>query len=154
MIVVLSIDALELTLVEAFQFPHLLQRFHGRTDISEFSLPRTMVLWSSFMTGQNREKEVLADGNREMWNYRFDPEETLFSAFDDPAVIDLPGYSYDLAVHEEERRLLKAFFETSDEGKKEEIRRAYNSHAFGHHRDIKQQFQKATETAQWLKAQL
>ncbi|HTY52668.1 MAG TPA: hypothetical protein VMB35_05695 [Methanomicrobiales archaeon] len=143
MIVVLAIDALELALVEAFQPVHLMQKFHGRTDISEFSLPRTMVLWSSFMTGANKEKVVLADGDKEMWNYRFDPEETLFSAFRDPVVIDLPGFSYDLAQHEEERRLLKAFFEAGDDGKKEEVRKAYNDHAFRHHREIKKKFQDA-----------
>jgi hypothetical protein len=142
MIVVLAIDALEYTLVEAFQCTHLMQKYYGRTDISEFSLPRTMVLWSSFITGKNKEKEVLADGNKEMWNFTFDTRETVFSAFENPVVIDLPGYSYDLAQHEKERKLLRSYFEASDEEKKNEIRTEYNNHAFEHHRIIKQKFQK------------
>jgi hypothetical protein len=143
MIVVLAIDALELTLVESFRCTHLMQKYHGKTDISEFSQPRTMVLWSSFMTGENQEKVVLADGEKEMWNYRFDKNKTLFSAFSNPAVIDLPGYSYELAQHEEERKLLKSYFEVTGDERKEEVRKAYNDHAFAHHRAIRQQFQQA-----------
>lgn len=143
MIVVLAIDALECTLVESFQCTHLMQKYHGRTNISDFSLPRTMVLWSSFMTGLNKEKEVLAEGDKEMWNYRFDKNETVFSAFENPVVIDLPGYSYDLAQHEKERILLRSYFEATDDVKKDQIRKAYNDHAFKHHRTIRDQFQQA-----------
>lgn len=143
MIVVLAIDALESTLVESFQCTNLMQKYHGRTNISEFSLPRTMVLWSSFMTGINKEKEVLAEGDKEMWNFRFERNETVFSAFENPAVIDLPGYSYDPAQHEKERILLRSYFEASDDAEKDVIRKAYNDHAFEHHRTIRRQFQEA-----------
>lgn len=143
MIVVLAIDALESTLVESFRCTNLMQDYHGRTNISEFSFPRTMVLWSSFMTGTNKEKEVLSQGNREMWNYRFDRKDTVFSAFENPVVIDLPGYSYDLAQHETERILLRSYFEAFDDAEKDGIRKAYNDHAFGHHRAIRQRFQQA-----------
>ena len=143
MIVVLAIDALELSLVESFRCTHLMQKYYGKTDISEFSQPRTMVLWSSFATGKNQEKVVLADGDKEMWNYKFNKPETLFSTFKNSAVIDLPGYSYDLFQHEEERKLLKSYFEVTGDEKKEEIRKAYNDHAFAHHRKIRQQFQQA-----------
>ena len=68
MIAILAIDALEYDLVEKFQCRNLMQKFYGKTDISEFSEPRTMVLWSSFMTGRNMEQEILAMGDKEMWN--------------------------------------------------------------------------------------
>ncbi|MBD3247555.1 hypothetical protein GF378_02960, partial [Candidatus Pacearchaeota archaeon] len=51
MIVILAIDALEYDKVEEFNCKNLKQEYYGKTDISEFSQPRTMVLWSSFMTG-------------------------------------------------------------------------------------------------------
>jgi len=143
MIVVLAIDALESTLVESFQCTNLMQTYHGRTNISEFSLPRTMVLWSSFMTGANKEKEVLSEGDKEMWSYRFDRKDTVFSAFENPVVLDLPGYSYDLAQHEKERVFLRSYFEASGDAEKDGIRKAYNDLAFEHHRTIRKQFQQA-----------
>jgi hypothetical protein len=108
MIVVFAIDALEHNLVEEFKCRNLKQSLFGKTDISEFSQPRTMVLWSSFITGKNKEKEVLADGNREMWEKKWPLKETFFSRFRSPVVIDLPGFSYDVNVHGESRKLLKA----------------------------------------------
>ncbi len=112
MIVVFAIDALEYKKVEEYNCNNLKQQKYGKTDISEFSQPRTMVLWSSFMTGQNKEKEVLGEGNKEIWNKRWRIEETFFNEFKDPAVIDLPGYSYELDVHEKSRKLLAEYFET------------------------------------------
>ena len=143
MIVVLAIDALEYDLVEKFDFNNLKQEFYGKTDISEFSQPRTMVLWSSFMTGENKEREVLIDGNKEMWNKRWDIKDTFFSDFKDPIVLDLPGFSYDLGAHERSRNLLKQFFETEDKNKKEMVKKEYNQDAFKHHEKIKKQFLKA-----------
>ena len=143
MIVVFAIDALEYELVEKFNCEKLKQRFYGKTDISEFSEPRTMILWSSFMTGRNREEEILSKGNREMWNTRFALDETFFRDFKSPVVIDLPGYSYDKKVHDESRRLLKAYFETDDPEEKERIRKQYNDDAFAHHRKVKEEFLKA-----------
>ncbi len=142
MITVIAIDALEYSLVEDFDLPRLKQAHYGRTDISEFSEPRTMVLWSSFMTGQNKETEILAKGDKEMWNVRIPHEDTFFSSFQDPHVIDLPGYNYDLEQHEHERGFLKAFFDTEGD-EKDAIRKKYNEHAFEHHRDVKEQFLKA-----------
>jgi hypothetical protein len=140
MIVVLAIDALEYNLVEKFNCKNLRQEYYGKTDISEFSQPRTMVLWSSFITGENKEKEVLKEGNKEMWNKKWKLEETFFSHFKNPVILDLPGYSYNLKVHEKSRILLKKFFETKD--KKEEIRREYNKDALEHHKKIKDKFMK------------
>jgi len=144
-ITVIAIDALEYTLVEEFNMRNLKQDYYGRTDISEFSEPRTMVLWSSFMTGENREAEILAKGDKEMWNTRIPHEETFFSHFKNPFVLDLPGYNYDLEQHRRERELLKEFFEEKDEERKREVRRKYNENAFAHHRRVKERFFEALE---------
>ena len=143
MIIVLAIDALEFKKVEEYNCENLKQKYYGKTDISEFSEPRTMVLWSSFMTGQNKEKEVLDDGNKEMWNKKWKIEETFFKNFKNPAVIDLPGYSYELDVHEKSRKLLKEYFETDDPKKKEKVKEQYNKDALEHHKKVKEEFLKA-----------
>ncbi len=140
MIIILAIDALEYDKVEEFNCEKLKQDYCGKTNISEFSQPRTMVLWSSFMTGMNKESEVLGNGNKEMWNKKWDIKETFFSHFKNPIVLDLPGFSYDLEAHKKSRKLLKAFFETENKDKKEEIRKEYNKDAFDHHKKIKEQF--------------
>jgi hypothetical protein len=142
MTTVIAIDALEYALVEDFDFPRLKQTHYGKTDITEFSEPRTMVLWSSFMTGQNKEAEILAKGDKEMWNVRIPHEDTFFSKFKNPHVIDLPGYNYDLEQHNQERTFLKAFFDTEGD-EKNDIRKKYNAHAFEHHRGVKERFSKA-----------
>ncbi len=143
MITIIAVDALEYSLVEEFNLRGIKQKFYGKTDITEFSQPRTMVLWSSFMTGQNKEAEILAKGDREMWNTRIPLEETFFSRFDNPKIIDLPGYNYDLNQHSRERELLKAYFSAEDEEKKKEIKKEYNDLSFAHHRKIKEEFFKA-----------
>jgi hypothetical protein len=140
MIVVLAIDALEYDLVEAFGCDNLKQKFYGKTDISEFSEPRTMVLWNSFMTGENREKEVLEFGDKEMWNIKLDIKDTFFARFENPKILDLPGFNYDKEQHELERRMLKEFFAAVGDEEKAEIRKNYNNHAFEHHRRIKKEF--------------
>jgi hypothetical protein len=142
-IVVLAVDALEYDLVEKFQCRNLMQKFYGKTDISEFSEPRTMVLWSSFMTGINMEQEILALGDNGMWNARIEPKRTLFSKFVNPAIIDLPGYNYETLHHEEERNLLKKFFDAQHHSEKESVRESYNRLAFDHHKKIKNDFTKA-----------
>jgi len=145
MIIVLAIDALEYELVEEFDCKNLKQQYYGKTNITEFSQPRTMVLWSSFMTGENKESEVLGEGNQEMWNKRWDTQETFFKEFKSPVVLDLPGYSYDLKIHEESRVDLKNFFMTEDKEKKMGIRKKYNKDAFDHHRKIKDEFFKSLD---------
>lgn len=140
MIVIYAIDALEFNLVEQFNCKNLKQKYFGKTNIGEFSQPRTMVLWSSFMTGKNKESAVLENGNKEMWNKKWNIKETFFSYFKNPIILDLPGFSYDLKVHEQSRLLLKKFFETEDIEEKEKIKKEYNSDAFNHHRNIKEKF--------------
>lgn len=141
MIVVLAVDALEYCLVEEFGNTNLKQASYGKTDISEFTQPRTMVLWSSFMTGANKEKQVLAKGDKKMWDIRWPIEETFFSEFKNPKIIDLPGFNYDKLVHDESRTLLKEFFDAKDEAEKKEIRNKYNEDAFSHHRKIKSELE-------------
>ncbi len=140
MLVVFAIDALEIKKVEEYGSENLKQVDYGKTDISEFSEPRTMVLWSSFMTGKNREEEILAKGDKEMWNTKWPLKETFFSKFEKPHIIDLPGFNYDTDQHHKQRELLKSFFETEDSSKKEEIRSKYNKLAFDHHKEIKEEF--------------
>jgi hypothetical protein len=53
MIVVLAIDALEYEKVLEYRCMNLMQTHFGKTDISEFSEPRTIVLWSSFHEKQS-----------------------------------------------------------------------------------------------------
>jgi len=143
MIVVLAIDALEYDLVERFDCAHLRQQYCGKTDITEFSEPRTMVLWTSFMTGVNSERRVMALGDREMWNLSLGIGETFFRGFRNPAIIDLPGFSYDLQQHARERELLRQYFEAGSPTEKEIIREEYNRLAFEHHRKIKADFSRA-----------
>jgi len=143
MIIIMAVDALEYEKVEEFNCRNLKQKCYGKTDISEFSQPRTMVLWSSFMTGKNKEEEVLRKGDKEMWNITWGLEETLFSEFKSPVVLDLPGFNYDKKVHDKSRELLKKFFDAKDDEEKRKIRREYNNDAFEHHKKVKQDFLRA-----------
>jgi len=140
MIVVLAIDALEYEKVEEYNCIHLKQLDYGKTDISEFSQPRTMVLWSSFMTGENKEEEVLSKGDKEMWNIKWDIKETFFSRFRNPIIFDLPGFNYEKKVHDRSRELLKRFFKAESTEEKKRVRDEYNRDAFAHHRKIKDRF--------------
>ena len=143
MIVLLAIDALEHTLVEEFNCKNLMQKFYGKTDISEFSEPRTMVLWSSFMAGKNMEEEVMAFGDEGMWHTKFDIMNTFFDQFENPKIIDLPGFNYARKQHDKERILLKHFFDAQSDDEKRSIKTEYNNHAFEHHRRIKKEFSDA-----------
>ncbi len=143
--IVFAIDALEYTLVEEFNCVNLKQKFYGRTDIREFSQPRTMVLWSSFMTGKNMEKEILAAGDKEMWNTRIEMKDTFFRRFRNPKIIDLPGFNYVKEQHEQERILLKNYFDVKTDEEKNRIRTAYNNLAFEHHRNVKKEFSEALD---------
>ncbi|MBD3259847.1 hypothetical protein GF371_04435, partial [Candidatus Woesearchaeota archaeon] len=141
--IIFAIDALEHELVNEFDCKNLKQLSFGKTDISEFSQPRTMVLWSSFMTGENKEKEILAKGDKEMWNTRIDIKDTFFSKFKNPKIIDLPGFSYDLGVHKRSRQLLKAFFEAETDEEKKKVLEEHNKDAFEHHKKVKEEFEQA-----------
>lgn len=139
--IVFAIDALEYTLVEEFNCSNLKQKFYGKTNIKEFSQPRTMVLWSSFMTGKNMEKEILA--YKDMWNTKIDLKDTFFNRFKNPKIIDLPGFNYIKEQHEQERMLLKQYFDAKNDDEKIKIRTTYNNLAFEHHRRVKKEFSDA-----------
>lgn len=137
--IVLAIDALEYELVEKFDYKNLKQKHYGKTDISEFRQPRTIVLWASFLSGKNIEGEILKLGDEKMWDFKIEKEDSFLEKFH-CKVIDLPAFSYDKEQHEKERRLLKEFFEKEDEEKAEEIKKRYNKNAFEHHKKIKEEF--------------
>ena len=143
--IVFAIDALEYDKVQEFGCDKLKQKFHGKTDITEFSEAMTMVLWSSFMTGENKESEVLTDGKMENWNLKWDFQDTFFSQFENPVILDLPGFSYDLEAHERSRVLLKKYFTTEDEEEKPDILKEYNTDAFAHHKNVKEEFLKVLD---------
>ena len=56
--IILALDALDLNQVQKFKCKNLMQREHGHTDLSDFNQLRTVVLWASFLTGTNMEKEI------------------------------------------------------------------------------------------------
>lgn len=143
MIIILAIDALKYDKVKEFNCINIKQKYYGKTDISEFSEPRTMVLWSSFLTGANKEAEVLKDGNKAMWNKKWVINETFISAFKSPVVLDLPGFTYNMEVHKKSRELLKKFFEIQDRNKQKKAREKYNQFAFKYHAKVKKQFLKS-----------
>jgi len=145
MFVIYAIDGLEIDLVEKYDCQNLKQRFYGKTNISEFSEARTIVLWSSFATGQNKEEEVLKLGNKDMWNVKWPIKDTFFSKFNKPEIIDLPGFNYNTDQHQKQRKLLAGFFKEKDKEAKEKVRAGYNKLAFDHHKVIKAKFLKALD---------
>ncbi len=143
MIVVVAIDALEYELVEKFNCTNLRQKHYGKTNISEFTEPRTMVLWTSFLTGRNTEEEILAKGKEGMWDTQIAAEDSFVKIFTNPRVIDLPGYSYDKEQHKLERKLLKEFFDAGSGRSREEIKEEYHNSAFEHHRRVRKEFEES-----------
>ena len=130
MIVILGLDGLEYEYVKEFGCKNLMQTSFGKTDISIFSEPRTVVLWSSFLTGKNTEDEALKD----LWNFKVRPEETFFANFRKWRAIDVPGFTYMGERHAKERELLKAFFD--GKASVEE----YDEVAFENHKVVKEEF--------------
>ena len=116
--IILALDALDLNLVKKFNCKNLMQREYGQTDLSEFKLERTVVLWASFLTGRNMEAKIPVEGQ---WEFKLETEETFLKFFDSPKAIDVPAYSLRKENHKEERRLLKAYF--NDEASVEEYDR-------------------------------
>lgn len=139
--IILAIDALEYDLVEKFNCVNLKQKFYGKTDISEFSQPMTMMLWSSFMTGRNMEAEILSKGKDKIWGTKIELKDTFFSNFKNPFILDLPGFNYDKEQHNKERYFLKNYFFTTNNEEKNIIRKKYNEHSFNHYKNIKYKFE-------------
>ena len=134
MIVILALDGLEYNYVKEFNCKNLMQINYGKTDISEFTEPRTVVIWSSFLAGKNLEKRILALGKKNLWKFKLKPEETFLIKFKRWKVIDLPGLTYKVKNHQKERELLKLFFEQKIEVDD------YDRVIFDHHRENKKEF--------------
>lgn len=105
--IVLALDALDFDLVKKFRCKSLMQRECGQTDISEFELERTIVLWASFLSGKNMETNIPL---KTQWEFSLPMEETFFNFFSNSKAIDVPAFSYKQENHAEERRLLKRYF--------------------------------------------
>jgi len=145
MIIVLAYDGLEINKVNEYDNKNLKLDHYGKTDISEFPQTRTMILWSSFLTGENKHDAIMAIGNEQMWDKKWDAGETFLGKFGKVITLDMPGYSYDKDFHDRSRGMLKAFFETEDKEEKERIRSEYNKDSFAHHRIMKEKFWKAID---------
>ena len=132
MIVILGIDALEYKYVKAFECKNLMQNYYGKTDLSDYSDARTMVLWSSFLSGKNQEKRILSMKN--FWEFRLKESETFFSHFSKYSAIDVPGFTQEFSQHEKEREMMKKYFDgnlTIEE---------YDREVLEYHKKIKERF--------------
>ena len=138
MMVILGLDGLEYEYVKEFNCKNLMQEKFGKTDISMFSEPRTIVIWSSFLTGKNLEKEILEKG-KELWDFSLKPEQTFLARFKKWKVIDMPGLNFKKENHKKERELLKGFFD-----KKNSVE-DYDKVAFENHKENKKEFFEALE---------
>lgn len=105
--IILALDALDLNLVKKFDCKTLMQREYGQTNISDFSEPRTVVLWASFLTGKNMEAKIPL---KTQWEFKLKPEETFLRFFNTFKAIDVPSFSFKQQNHAEERKLLKNYF--------------------------------------------
>ena len=128
--IILGLDALDVNMVEKFACRELMQLEYGRTDISEFDLEKTVILWASFLTGTNMQNMIKGD----LWSFRLEPEDTFFRFFKAYKTIDVPALSLKQSNHEKERKLLAGFFK--DENSIEE----YDSVIWKHHEENKVEF--------------
>jgi hypothetical protein len=128
--IILGLDGLDYDYVVGFGCKALMQKSFGRTDISEFAEPRTVVLWSSFLAGKNLERRVLQG---DLWSFRLEPAETFFKSRRWRA-IDVPGLTYEVQMHQKERAALKAFFD------KRCTIEAYDEVVFKNHQTVKERF--------------
>ncbi len=129
--IILALDALDLNLVQKFKCKNLMQKTHGQTDISEFNLERTVVLWASFLTGKNMETKIPV---KTQWEFKLNPEETFLRLFNPYKAIDVPAFSFKQESHAEERKLLKDYFD--DKATIEE----YDAVVWKYHEENKREF--------------
>lgn len=118
-------------MVKKFNCRNLMQLECGQTDISEFKLARTVVLWASFLSGRNMEEEIPV---KTQWEFKLSLGETFFRFFGSYFAVDVPAFSLKDRNHAEERRLLKAYFE--DEATVEE----YDAVVWRNHEGNKRDF--------------
>jgi len=128
--IILALDALDLNLVQKFQCKNLMQVEYGQTDISDFNLERTIVLWASFLTGKNMETRIPI---KTQWDFQLDPQETFLKFFNPYKTIDVPAFSFKQS-HAEERKHLKKYFD--NKGSTEE----YDSVVWKNHEENKKEF--------------
>ena len=128
--IILGLDALDVNMAEKFACRELMQLEYGRTDISEFDLEKTVILWASFLTGTNMQSMVKGD----LWSFKLKPEDTFFRFFKSYKTINVPALSLKQSNHEKERKLLAGFFK--DENSIEE----YDSAVWKHHEENKVEF--------------
>ena len=105
--IILALDALDLNLVKKFGCQTLMQKECGQTDISDFNLERTVVLWASFLAGKNMESRIPV---KTQWEFKLPPEETFLHFFKTFKTIDVPAFSFKQS-HAEERKFLKNYFD-------------------------------------------
>lgn len=103
----MALDALDLNLVKKFDCKTLMQSECGQTDISDFNLERTVVLWASFLVGKNMEARIPL---KTQWNFRLSTQETFLKFFETFKTIDVPAFSFK-RDHAQERRHLKEYFD-------------------------------------------
>jgi len=105
--IILALDALDLNLVKKFECQTLMQKECGQTDISNFNLERTVVLWASFLAGKNMETKIPL---KTQWEFKLSTEETFLHFFKTYKAIDVPAFSFK-QDHAEERKFLKNYFD-------------------------------------------
>lgn len=130
--IILAMDGLELSFVEKFNCRSLKQKIFGKTDISEFSLPKTVILWASFLTGRNMEPEVCGD----LWSFKVSLKGTFLKFFKNFKVLDLPAFSYS-GQHRREKQLLRRFFEKDNN---HQTVRKYHKTCWKIHQKVKEKF--------------
>jgi len=129
--IILALDALDLGMVKRYKCKKLMQLECGQTDISEFQLARTVVLWASFLTGKNMETRIPV---KTQWEYKLKSDETFFHFFETYRAIDVPALFLKDGNHAKERRLLKAYFD------EESTVEDYDVVVWGHHDENKKDF--------------
>jgi predicted AlkP superfamily pyrophosphatase or phosphodiesterase len=128
--IILGFDGLEPTMVEKFKCKEMMQLERGRTDISEFDLEKTVILWASFLTGKNMQPAA----NGKLWDFAVPLKDTFFSSFKSFKAIDVPAFSFKQANHEKERREMVRFF------KKEGSIEDYDSTVWANHEENQMEF--------------
>ena len=129
--IILALDALDVKMVERYHCRNLMQVEYGQTDLSEFKLERTVVLWASFLTGKNMETEIPI---KTQWEFTLPPEETFLKFFETYEALDVPAFSLKQKNHRKERTFLKRYFD--DEVSVEE----YDEVVWRNHEENKREF--------------
>jgi len=128
--IILALDAMDLNLVKKFECRTLMQNECGQTDISNFNLERTVVLWASFLTGKNMEARIPL---KTQWELKLPTEETFLHFFKTFKAIDVPAFTFK-QDHAEERKFLKNYFD--DKSAIED----YNATVWKIHEESKKEF--------------